>query len=195
VRPDSVRYGSLGPVPYGGARTLTIAGGSGPDAFDVTPSATTAYSLDGGASASDSLQYDLQRHTVTGDATPPAGALQSPGVRPVTFTDIEHVRAPVLTGTSGADVLIGTARADRLRGRAGDDVLRGGAGDDHLYGGAGNDRLIGGGGHNVYSGGSGRDTIRARNGVRDRIDCGAGRDIATVDRHDRVKGCERVRRR
>jgi hypothetical protein len=194
VRPGSVRYEALGPIPYSGVRTLAIDGGSEPDAFDVTPSATTAYALDGGAAA-DSLRYDLQRRHVTGDATPPTGTLQAPGVRPVTFTGIEHVTAPLATGTSGADVLIGTAHADRLSGHAGDDLLRGGAGNDRLFGGAGNDRLIGGRGHNVYSGGNGRDTIRARNGVRDRIDCGAGKDVAMVDRHDRVTGCEALRRR
>jgi hypothetical protein len=43
--------------------------------------------------------------------------------------------------------------------------------------------------------GGGNDTISARDGVRDTIDCGAGHDKATVDRRDTVKSCETVRRR
>ena len=43
-------------------------------------------------------------------------------------------------------------------------------------------------------GGSGSDTILARDGARDTIACGAGRDSARVDRKDRVTGCEKVRR-
>jgi hypothetical protein len=42
--------------------------------------------------------------------------------------------------------------------------------------------------------GPGNDQILARNGKRETIDCGAGRDRATVDRDDPVRGCERVAR-
>jgi hypothetical protein len=48
---------------------------------------------------------------------------------------------------------------------------------------------------NKYSGGAGNDTISARNGKRETVDCGAGkRDKATVDRRDKTRGCEKVRR-
>lgn len=67
-------------------------------------------------------------------------------------------------------------------------------GNDRLAGGAGDDRLVGGAGRNVYSAGPGSDRILARNGVRDLIDCGSGRDTARVDRHDRVRACESVSR-
>jgi hypothetical protein len=44
-------------------------------------------------------------------------------------------------------------------------------------------------------GDEGNDTLNARDGARDRVDCGPGRrDVAVVDRRDRVKGCETVRR-
>jgi hypothetical protein len=47
-----------------------------------------------------------------------------------------------------------------------------------------------------YSGGAGTDKLSAANGKQERVDCGAGRrNSAVVDRRDRVKGCERVRRR
>jgi hypothetical protein len=41
----------------------------------------------------------------------------------------------------------------------------------------------------------GNDVVPARDGVRDLIACGAGRDTAYVDRYDRVSGCEIVRRK
>ena len=45
------------------------------------------------------------------------------------------------------------------------------------------------------SGGGGDDTINARDGVRDMVDCGPGDDLARVDRLDVVSGCEQVNRR
>ena len=48
---------------------------------------------------------------------------------------------------------------------------------------------------NRHGGGAGSDTVNARNGKRETIDCGPGKkDKATVDKRDKVKGCERVRR-
>jgi hypothetical protein len=44
-------------------------------------------------------------------------------------------------------------------------------------------------------GGSGRDRLSARGSALDVVDCGPGNDVALVDRHDRVRRCERVRRR
>ena len=49
----------------------------------------------------------------------------------------------------------------------------------------GNDRLLGG---------AGNDSIKARDGQRDTIDCGPGRDIAIVDRLDRATHCEVIRK-
>ena len=104
----------------------------------------------------------------------------------------------------GNDRVLGENGNDRLFGQAGRDTLLGGRGNDRLNGGAGNDRLVGGGGRDVLTGGPGRntylagagnDTVRARNGRRELINCGKGRDRAIVDRRDRVRGCERVTRR
>ena len=81
-----------------------------------------------------------------------------------------------------------------MTGTAGPDVLRGLGGNDTLLGVGGADILIGGSGSDRLAGGPGADLIRARDGVRDVIDCGAGRDIAVVDRRDRVKNCEVIRR-
>jgi Ca2+-binding RTX toxin-like protein len=104
-----------------------------------------------------------------------------------------------LSGAQGDDRLLGDDSAkgvggnDRVSGNAGDDLLVGGSGEDRLAGGAGEDRLAGGPGRNRLLGGSGNDRLRAANGSFDRVNCGPGRDIARVDRVDRVRGCERVR--
>ena len=101
-----------------------------------------------------------------------------------------------LTGGAGDDRLGGTAGSDKLSGGAGNDLLSGGTGEDTLDGGTGNDRLNGGTRVNRYKGGSGNDAINARNGRVETVDCGSGRrDSATVDRRDRVRGCERIKRR
>ena len=102
-----------------------------------------------------------------------------------------------LRGGAGNDKLDGDDHADSLSGEAGHDRLFGRDGADNLLGGDGNDTLNGGAGRNSYKGGAGNDRISARNGVgRERINCGSGaRDRATVDRTDRVSGCESVSRR
>jgi hypothetical protein len=100
-----------------------------------------------------------------------------------------------LLGGDGNDSLYGEGGKDSLDGGPGDDKLFGGAGNDKLKGGSGNDRLTGGPGTNSYNAGPGNDVINARNGRRESINCGPGRhDVAIVDRADRVRGCERVKR-
>jgi len=55
--------------------------------------------------------------------------------------------------------------------------------------------LVGGPGRDVLNGGRGRDRIFARDGVRDRINCGAGVDTVRADRADVVaSNCEHVSR-
>jgi Ca2+-binding RTX toxin-like protein len=107
----------------------------------------------------------------------------------------------VLTGSGDGDVIFGFGAGDRLEGRGGHDCLIGGSGNDMLRGelgsdrltsGRGDDTLVGGPGVNAYQAGPGRDFVDARNGKRERISCGSGRDRARVDRNDRVVGCEKV---
>jgi hypothetical protein len=104
-----------------------------------------------------------------------------------------HVAAHTFSGTARADRLRGTAANDVMYGLGGSDVLLGRKGNDVLYGGRGNDVLDGGPGSDRLFGGPGNDTLRARDGRRDLVDCGPGRDVAFVDRIDRVSGCEVVR--
>jgi RTX calcium-binding nonapeptide repeat (4 copies) len=112
--------------------------------------------------------------------------------------------ADTLNGTGDHDLLLGLGGNDVLRGRAGHDCLIGGPGRDRLYGqggydrltgGAGADRLVGGSGVDRFDAGSGNDFVDARDGKRELVSCGRGRDTARVDKRDRVRHCERVRRK
>jgi hypothetical protein len=97
-----------------------------------------------------------------------------------------------ITGSSKHDVLTGTPGPDVICAFGGADVIRGRGGDDVIYAGSGNDRITPGGGKDVVSAGPGADRISARDGKRDRIDGGRGRDRATIDRKlDRVSRVER----
>lgn len=82
----------------------------------------------------------------------------------------------------GTDALSGTAGDDRLTGSAREDVIWADDGDDELYGGGGRDLIFGG---------AGDDFVEAKDGEADLVACGAGNDVASVDRLDRVEGdCE-----
>ncbi|WP_272477824.1 calcium-binding protein [Baekduia alba] len=101
----------------------------------------------------------------------------------------------VLDGGDGNDRLAGSSGADRLTGGAGADRLTGGKGNDTLSGGPGNDLLSPGDGKDAIAAGSGNDTVNAVDGVRETVDCGAGRDTVRADKRDRLAHCEKVTRR
>ena len=105
-------------------------------------------------------------------------------------------------GTKGNDKLVGTPEGDDIKGGGGNDRVRGGDGDDCLKGNRGRDKVRGGNGADkaaggpgvdILGGGAGDDTLKARGGGRDAVRCGPGKDKATVDARDRVRGCEKVR--
>jgi Ca2+-binding RTX toxin-like protein len=133
----------------------------------------------------------------SGDPTEP---LQSGGcVKVVEGT----TSADTLAGSSDGDVIFGLGGNDVIRGDDGHDCLLGDAGNDRLYGeggydrltgGLGKDQLFGGPGVNSYDAGRGNDYVDARNGRREQVRCGPGRDRARVDRRDRVRSCEKVSR-
>jgi Tol biopolymer transport system component len=127
------------------------------------------------------LSYSVT--SIDNDLTPgDASGTVSIGVLPCT-----------LVGTQGRDHLQGTPRADRICGLDGSDWINGGAGNDHLDGGPGNDTIIGGPGHDTIVAGPGNDVIHARDGARDRIDCGKGIDTVYADPVDVVaRDCEKV---
>lgn len=94
--------------------------------------------------------------------------------------------ALTLIGTAGPDVLRGSNQADKIFGLGG---------NDKLFGLAGNDTLVGGGGKDRISGGTGNDTLQARDGEKDVVDCGPGKDVAVVDAVETaIVGCETVQR-
>jgi Ca2+-binding RTX toxin-like protein len=100
-----------------------------------------------------------------------------------------------LCGDQGDDDLKGGQGNDTLQGGPGNDQLEGDQGNDDLEGQSGNDVLVGGSGHDTLNGGRGRDRILARDGMRDRINCGAGVDSVRADRADVVaSNCEHVSR-
>jgi Tol biopolymer transport system component len=101
-----------------------------------------------------------------------------------------------LNGTAKNDTLSGRGGNDTLSGLAGNDLLLGETGNDKLYGGAGVDGLNGGAGRDLLSGGTGNDGINAAGDrARDVVDCGPGKDRATVGPTDLVRNCETVTRK
>lgn len=101
--------------------------------------------------------------------------------------------ATVLRGTTGKDKLKGTSLGERLLGRRGSDRIKGKGGADCLVGNGGRDRLTGGAGKDKLTGGAGGDRMYARDGERDVVNCGPGRDRVKADGKDRVRrSCERV---
>ncbi|HEX6117063.1 MAG TPA: hypothetical protein VFY99_08170 [Solirubrobacterales bacterium] len=100
-----------------------------------------------------------------------------------------------INGADGRDRISGGKGRDCLRGGPGHDRVKGGPDDDRVAGGAGRDRLRGDRGADKLRSGGGRDRVYSADGKRDRVACGGGRDRAVADRKDRVRGCERVKRR
>jgi hypothetical protein len=174
---------------YIAVRAVDEAGNVGPQALlDTAPGSGAGEAGSGGGQGG-------------GGGTNPAQPLQ-PG--PCANLKLGDRGANELTGTAAGDRLLGLAGKDTLAGLAGEDCLGAGKGRDRLDGGPGDDTLRGNGGHDVLSGGPGhdrllggidQDKIQARDGERDWVDCGVGRhDVATVDRLDAVKGCEKTKR-
>jgi hypothetical protein len=109
-------------------------------------------------------------------------------------------------------VMRGGGGNDKLRTADGSDTVDGGAGADYLDGGFGDDTITGGAGadiiHGDIAGGDcgggiygycklpwGNDTINARDGEIDSVDCGAGTDTVKADADDVVgPDCETVDR-
>ena len=100
-----------------------------------------------------------------------------------------------LRGKGGRDKVLGLKGRDCLKGERGRDRLKGGRGADSLAGGRGADKLVGGKGRDKLKGGAGSDRLVSRGGGRDKVRCGQGpNDVAVVDRRDRVRGCETLKR-
>ena len=163
----------------------TLGGGDGSDELR----GGTEHDVMDGGEGNDLLSGDAGQDTLTGGGG--ADALAGG----TGFDDLD--------GGTGDDRLAGQADSDALSGGDGHDRIEGGDSADRISGGRGNDVLIGGAandiitdatGSNRVSGGGGADVISVRNGKRDIVNCGTGRDRISADRHDKLKRCEKVRR-
>jgi Ca2+-binding RTX toxin-like protein len=71
--------------------------------------------------------------------------------------------------------------------------VQGGGGNDRIRTGDFADRVAGGAGRDSIAAAGGDDVVRAWDGQRDRVDCGAGAgDAVDADRLDTLVGCESV---
>ncbi len=131
-------------------------------------------------------------------------------------SDIEEivgtVHNDVFTGSAGPDNFAGGGGNDEIHGAGGNDDLYGGSNDDRVFGDAGNDKVQGASGADSVDGGAGSDqmygdiascsvfcsldsdTMAARDGERDTVDCGGGADSAVVDQLDVVAFCVSIDR-
>ena len=162
-------------VLHGGDGDDRLAGSGLPDTLDGGPGADVLLGrglLDeiGGGTGFDRVDYGAEGVpggvTVTLDNLPDDGHA---GENDNVHADVEDV-----TGTPAADAITGSAAGNVLTG------------------GGGNDRLAGGGGFDFYDGGDGADTILARDGLAERVDCGAGADGGQTDDIDVPTACEAV---
>ena len=92
--------------------------------------------------------------------------------------------AVTVVGTNAAETIYGTARADTIDGRGGSDKIFAFAGNDVVTGGVGADRI---------ETGFGNDRVLVRDGRKDTVWCGPGKDTVIADRIDAVRDCEIVR--
>ncbi len=195
---DSIEFGGPG-VPAGaGVGADDLRGGGGVDLLSYNDHGSGITVTideqpgDGSAGEGDNVHSDVETvigttlsDTLTGD-----GAGQD------------------LYGHGGNDTIDGGGGDDLVNGGTGEDVVRGGAGNDGVQGSAGGDLLDGGSGSDLFAGDNecttapctgGSDTIQARDGELDTVNCGVGADRATVDAIDIVavdsqQGCESVDR-
>ena len=80
-----------------------------------------------------------------------------------------------------------------IQGNKGKDKIQGGQSDEQIKAGKGKDNVNPGPGRDNVDLGPGRDTINSRDGDRDVVNGGKGKDVATVDRKDKVKNVEKVK--
>jgi len=140
--------------------------------------------------------------------------------------DVIHARAgnDVIRALAGLDRVHAGGGNDTVEGGDSHDLIRGGDGNDNLSGGDGPDRIFAGqgvdkvdggdGDDNLWalarkdvqgeddatgdslSGGAGDDRFHTRDGEKDTIDCGDGRDRVLADYRDEVlNNCDKVIRR
>ncbi len=175
------------------AESLDAVGGGSISFSKSHPAIPTLRKSEDSSDSSSSLHVD---NTWTIKLTPPGGSNSGGGgggggLPP--SGNPPHRSACTIKGTSHADTLRGTRHADVICGFGGDDRIKGLGGGDKIYAGAGDDTINPGPGKDLVAAGPGADRIYAKDGRRDRIGGGPGRDRAHVDRRlDKLKSVERV---
>ena len=170
---DLIDAGIGADVVYGGSGDDRISGGPGRDGLDGDDGADEIRGGDG----SDYAGY--------GPYIPPRGPVSvtlddlandgAPGEGDNVASDVEDViDLNDEPGSALQSTYIGNEQRNRLASKLGEDYLDGRSGIDRL------------------SAGSARDTVRARDGLADRVRCGPNVDFAIVDPVDTPVGCERV---
>ena len=125
-------------------------------------------------------QVQVGAPTVTTATTP----------RPGTKTPSPPTRNPVPRNIEN-----GTARADQIKGTSGADRCSAGKGNDVIHAGGGKSASTPAQASTIYAG-AGNDVIYTRDGQRDVVDCGPGRDTVYADKKDVIaRNCEVVYRR
>lgn len=198
----------------GGPGFDEMSGGADRDFFEEGSSPKGPDHISGN-DGEDVVTYSGRRHKIHADLQGDADDGEI-GERDRIDDDVENLvggRADDrLTGNRVQNTLIGEGGSDLLKAAGGDDELwandefgnsrrrtrdrlDGGSGRDTLNGSEGANRLSGGPGPDIVFGEGGNDRIRDRDGRIDRIQCGRGRDRASLDGFDFFADrCERVRR-
>lgn len=186
----------------GGDGADLIDGGAGIDAIAFGEWSGTGLSLSLDGAANDG--FAGERDNVVRVETIELGArgtyVGSDGPERFRFSDYTGAAPVVASGRGGDDTMTGGNGVERLDGGAGNDRLEGGFNHDTIVGGPGRDTIYGdrtaaqcGGYGQSCTVPFGNDTIDARDGGPDQIDCGVGQDTALVDAVDVVANCETVR--
>ena len=167
--------GVAGPVSAIAVKTLSVTGGSGNNAINLSGVSGSAFtmlssvSIDGGA-GNDSITGSALADNIQGGAG--KDTLSGLGGNDSLSGGVGN---DVLNGGDDNDAVDGGDGTDSLDGGAGNDVETGGTGKDTLTGGAGNDSLSGGAANDQLSGGDGQDTLDGGD-ANDSLDGGAGND-------------------
>jgi hypothetical protein len=174
------------------AQDAIITGTDGPDLLTGTPAAESIYGRAGndtinGAGGDDELDGGPGSDVLNGgDGSDSIAYTGSAGIV-VSLDGVANDGAAGEGDNVGNDVedIFGADGPDKLGGSGAANTIDGGAGEDRITGGAGKDAIFGG---------DGDDVIEARDGQVDRIDCGPGDDVATIDRNDVITRCEKLLR-
>jgi hypothetical protein len=195
---DSLAGGEDDDALAAGAGADTLAGGAGRDRLDGGDGADRleggdgADVLDGGAS-NDVLRGGAGRDLLV----PGAGTDSVEGGDGVDTVAYAERTAPVSVrlsggaddGEAGEADSIGASVENIVAGSAGDTLIGSEVAND-IDGAAGNDFIVPGTGPDFVDAGPGDDNITSRDGVQDRVDCGAGVDRLVSDEFDIAVGCE-----